>query len=331
MGVQNLFKNLYAYNKIIKNDILLTNNTIFLDFSSIAHAMLHVSENENDCVYRMTKYFDKLKENNNIIYVFLDSGTINIKKKEREYREQNNLKKIKFFQNKLQNIKINKYNPCACVDKEIELLNFKINILNNDYVKSIFSKIIDNINNKCIIFKKKNIDAEFYLCSEYINFINKDFNKETCIISNDQDTILLLLNNIQLDTINIKYKNNIYKLIIDNISKNISILSILFNKSDYFKIKNYMYDEKKINIEMLDMCPEYDYLYIIKICKILLKDKKINKKSIPCIPDCDIIKYINQVNKYIKIDYTIYEENIIYDINIQHILRFIFNEYSKIY
>ena len=96
------------------------------------------------------------------------------------------------------------------------------------------------VQKKSKIYEKNGVDAEFYMCKKVVKYTKKYNNKNILIISNDQDIFLFLLNNYTTNNfVNIKYYNKIYKLIIDNVSKNISILTLFFNKSDYFGIKNY--------------------------------------------------------------------------------------------
>lgn len=330
MGIQYLFKNLISEKKIIENKHRVSDYVIFIDFSCIFYNFLYACNSESEFFNNINNYIKDMINNDNKLKIFIDKGSIQIKNKERNIRKIQDNKCIKKIDDKINNIdKIISNNEInnEIKKKELACLNYKLKTYDNKYRKQLLNTIISSLS-KCKIYVKEYVDAEFYMCKKIIYYTKKHNNKKILIISNDQDVFLFLLNNYTIDNyINIKYYNKVYKLIIDNVSKNISILTLFFNKSDYFGIKHYLYDTNKINPIMLHFEPEYTCEYIIRICKELLKDKINLRKKIIRDNNNDelVILYIKQIIMYIKIDYNIFNENIVSDIKINNILYMIKN------
>lgn len=325
MGIQNLFKNLISEKKLIEVTVDIKDFVIFIDFSCIFYTFLHACDNQVEFSRNINNYVCRLIKNNKV-KLFIDKGTVSIKEKERLMRETNDYKCVEKIKTKINNLNdtiiTNELNN-EIKKNTLNTLNYKLNTYNNEYKKTLINNIISSFE-QCKIYEKNRVDAEFYMCKKIIKYIKKNNEKKILIISNDQDVFLFLLNNYtNNDHIIIKYCNKLYKLVIDNISINMSILTLFFNKSDYFGIKNYLYDTNKINISMLQSDPEYTCEYIIKICKDLLSNK--NKKSLEKIEKKYVMLYIKQLIMYIKIDYNIFNQKIISDIKINNILYILEN------
>lgn len=325
MGIQYLFKNLISEKKLINiTTDNIENYTIFIDFSCIFYTFLYTCDSETIFIRNVINYIKYMLKNNNKLKIFIDKGIILIKEKERKIRKIQDCKcieKIKDEINIVNNIVTDNEIAIHSKNQRLNILNFKLNKYNSKYRKKLLNIILSLLENSNI-YEKKGVDAEFYMCKKIIKYTKKNSNDKILVISNDQDIFLFLLNNYTNNNyINIKYYNKLYKLIIDNVSKNISILTLFFNKSDYFGIKNYLYATNKIDKSLLEYNPEYTQDYIIKICKELLKNKiNNNKKEKKEIKKEYIISYINQIIMYTKINYNIFNENIISGIEIDNIV-----------
>ncbi|AAC97659.1 ORF MSV115 putative vaccinia G5R homolog, similar to GB:J03399 [Melanoplus sanguinipes entomopoxvirus] len=328
MGINNLNSNLKHCERLINVEYDINNiknRYIYMDFNCIFYTHAHVVTSDIELVNSIKKFIVLFIRNNNKVYVFYDSGKINKKMQEKEKRIENSVKYYSKIKTKLINNNIidEDYNIIPKYEKvcdhetgKIELVkteltkeesksiySAKFNLLSNFKITN-FKNILSELEKLDItILTKKNVDAEFYMCSYAKKMHNDNW---PIFITKDQDLISLIIQNTPVQITNIMIGNEYYNLISDNLSKNICILTLLFNKSDYMNgIYGFLFDKKKLNTDLINLLnASYEPFTIKSIIKLIIdvlkitSYKKLNKimENKKINTDIDIDKIIDTIS-----------------------------------
>lgn len=356
MGINNLNINLKHCNRLIKckYDIKeIKNKLVFIDFNSLFYTHAHVVSSTEELINVIQNFINAFLNNNNTIYLFYDSGVINKKTSEKEKRSDNSTKYFSRIKAGLIDKKI--------IDKDYNVLTRYTTVedengkpvtveakLTKDESKAIYStkfnllsgfktekfKIILNVlsNMNITILTKHDIDAEFYMC-----IIAKEKNEWPLFISKDQDLVSLIINNSPCEKTDLILGTEYYTLISDTLSKNINILTLIFNKSDYIcGIHGFLFDEKKLTDEVINLLSNTSYEpFTIKSITNMMRDvfnilhlKKINKiKSSKNLDfnsiDIRILHYIYDIILFENADVKFYKQPIRDSIKFEELLKYL--------
>jgi hypothetical protein len=361
MGIQNLLKNLHKLglcSEYKENLPFIDYSNIYIDFSSVFSEYFYTSKSEADLEERLNKWFLKLKGEK--INLYIDKGEIIQKQSEREKRKSYSKKyetiTLNRIKTKLENYLrtdgvielcdkfneiVNKIDEIDIIDEfngtnsfsieDYDMLTAKLFQIKNS--KNISKILLNNVlklkdlyNEKINIINCYNIDAEYKMGFDIIKFYLKE-NKVPIAISSDQDLIALLMLNINSNFI-IKDK-----LFINNVlSKNVTLLTSVLNKSDFFpgvanlSITLDTYSNEKICEFCKFFSQEFDNLYDMLI--IYIKNfKKVKSK----ISNSDDGKDINSIFTYFsKLEVYLYpDENLTFYKKNHVIEQFSFNDLFK--
>jgi len=146
--------------------------------------------------------------------------------------------------------------------------------------------------NDCFIKSKPYVDAEYYMI-QYAKEYYNNYKIWPVFCSKDQDLSFLILHNSPKRKNILIYNNVCYNLYKNNISQNIALLAIIFNKSDYFNgvggVRCTINKIKKIlntNPNILSADVEYTKDYFIQLYK-----KNRNRNIDAIIPADNILLY----------------------------------------
>jgi hypothetical protein len=279
-------------NCIIENEILLLESNIS-DQYKINHIDIRNSDTQTDlCYENMEMYDDKFNNPDNTFTKEIDI--------------------IEEYSNEKKNIYSIRFNLDR--DKKIELKKRIIKSLNKQ-----------NIN----ILTQNDIDAELYMIIESKKIFN-DTNKWPICYSKDQDILALTVINNPNKKFKILYNNILYRIKNNNISVNTTILSLIFNKSDYFGgIYKYPFTTKKaITISRLDniYLEDYSIESLKLLCKFAITNtmdnNKIKKKENVNIEYID--KYLIDISYYITCNLEFYNSEYNKSIHIDDFISYLY-------
>lgn len=318
MGIKNHKKLLKHYELLeIKSiyDESFKDSIVLVDYMTIVSKYLYSCDDNNSIMNNIKKFFNLFKASK--MYIFIDEGKIIKKEPERHRREES----IKKYINKLSE-GIEELTEKAKSNKDDVEIVFKMEdmrLKRNKFVnfktnkKTILNMTLDytlSDPNKKIIYTK-NEDAEFYLCRK-IDMIKKkhDYDSYIYIITSDQDVLMFCIENYddQVAIINdqeiLKFKNN-------NITKNISRLNLVFNKSDYFNgIRSLIVRENLPCIkDYIDIDLDNSFKDIVLLVGIYVFNTypKIDMEKYNKEFKHKIIRYISDIIKYSSLDKEFYK------------------------
>lgn len=352
--ISNSKSNLYIYQNLVTyfGDQLLNNILIHVDFSLLVYKIVFTSKSYKEFYNRIKSFILDLKKNN-AICLYIDpkqnlrkihTHVYRLKYKKAEIQKNKLIIKQKGIidtnnilflnDNDLPNIQYDKYE--STVIHNFDYLNlenvyqesdreicFKLFIRSYPFkyhIRYILQSLLkENILSQGEILYSNYLDAEL----EIIHNIKTHFAKhKNVIFTIDQDFILfstLHLNNKFIFLSN--FSLNIYELkLLYNcfISKNISMLTCFFNKSDYFPgIKFFMFDSKKTDFIIENeiifnknfKIKELVKLFIINYVIIFKNKKKINSEMTNLSYQY-IDKYFDNFELYFNLEYEFYQKSV---------------------
>lgn len=243
MGIKDLCKNLVHINGLesVELNKISRNSIIFYDFGGLFYSILAVSDSDSDFLNKLANNIDYknrylLKEQTQIIF-FIDSGTIQIKEKERMKRRgaisqsKNPYMTNLFAEKKHYNVLNKALEMLGATDDSTFTMRLDDNFTEEDWDRYIDTVIKYNV----AFIKVMNFDAEFG-CVMFAKQIYRHLTIWPTIMSNDQDTIALVIFNQPPDIeVPVLYQSE-YKIIKSTRrTKLITFLSLIMNGSEYIK------------------------------------------------------------------------------------------------